>query len=98
MVGGVTRSGIWPQLFANTINREITIPDVTEGGALGTAMVAAVGAGVFADLDEAASAMGSETRTVAPQAEGLQTMEERYQAYRSLLADQVGWWKQQAID
>ena len=98
VVGGVTRSGIWPQLFADTINREITIPDVSEGGALGTAMVAAVGAGAYADLDEAAAAMGSQTRTVAPQTEGVARQEERYQAYRSLLADQQAWWRSQAID
>ncbi len=97
VVGGVTRSGIWPQLFADAINREITIADVSEGGALGTAMVAAVGAGAFADLDEAASVMGSPTRTVAPNPDGVSVLEERYQAYRSLQADQLAWWKAQAI-
>ena len=97
VVGGVTRSGIWPQLFADAISREITIADVSEGGALGTAMVAAVGAGAFADLDEAASVMGSPTRTVAPNPDGVSVLEERYQAYRSLQADQLAWWKAQAI-
>ena len=84
--------------IVDTINREITIADVSEGGALGTAMVAAVGVGAFADLDEAAAAMGSETRTVAPQAEGVARVEERYQAYRTLQAAQTSWWKDQAID
>ncbi|MCW3159497.1 FGGY-family carbohydrate kinase [Micropruina sonneratiae] len=97
VVGGVTRSSIWPQLFADTINREITIADVSEGGALGTAMVAAVGAGAYPDLAAAAEAMGSATRTVAPQADGVAKQEERYQAYRSLQEQQLGWWKAQAI-
>ena len=42
VVGGVTQSSIWPQLFADTMGKPILIPVGGEGGALGVAMVAAV--------------------------------------------------------
>jgi L-xylulokinase len=96
VVGGVTRSGIWPQLFADTINRSIVIPTTPEGGALGTAMVAAVGAGAFGDLPEAAARMGSETRQVDPDPHGAERMEGRYRAYQRLVDAQIPWWQHQA--
>lgn len=63
---GVTQSSIWPQLFADTMGKPIQIPVGGEGGALGTAMVAAVGIGRFANLTEASEAMGTTTTTVEP--------------------------------
>lgn len=45
VMGGVARSRLWPQLFADTLGRPVLVPQVPEPGALGTAMCAAVGAG-----------------------------------------------------
>mgnify|MGYP000154940453 CR=1 FL=1 len=74
VVGGVTQSDIWPQLFADTMGKPIQIPVGGEGGALGVAMVAAVGIGRFATLTEASEAMGTTTTTVEPTADGTKLM------------------------
>lgn len=92
VVGGVSNSRIWPQLFADTLNRSILIPDVAEGGALGTAMLAAVGAGAFPDLTAAAAAMGSGTRQVDPRPEGAELMAKRYEAFSEQIDVQRPWW------
>ncbi len=92
VVGGVSNSKIWPQLFADSLNRSILIPDVSEGGALGTAMLAAVGAGVFADLTAAAAAMGSGTRQVDPNPERVDLMAERFAAFSDQIKVERPWW------
>lgn len=91
VVGGVTRSALWPQIFADTLGRPIVIPTAAEGGALGTAMVAAAGAGIFSDLDEAARSMSSPTEVVEPGA-GQGAAADRYGAFLELIAAHEPWW------
>ena len=93
VVGGVTQSAIWPQMFADAMGRPLTIPVRPEGGSLGAAMVAAVGIGAFADLSAAAEAMGSEVRTVEPDPDGVQRMQERYDAFLAQVDVQRPWWE-----
>ena len=45
-LGGGTRSPLWRQIMAAVYNRRLLIPHVVEGGALGVAMMAAVGTGL----------------------------------------------------
>lgn len=92
VVGGVTNSKIWPQYFADTLNKPILIPDVKEGGALGTAMLAAVGVGAFADLNAAAAAMGSDTTRIDPTVAGADLMAKRYAAFSQQVDIELPWW------
>jgi autoinducer 2 (AI-2) kinase len=57
--GGSSRGTLWPQIIADVTGREIEIPVVKETTALGCAMLAAVGVGLFATMDEAVTAMAS---------------------------------------
>jgi autoinducer 2 (AI-2) kinase len=59
IIGGASRSHLWPQILADVIGIPIKVPVVKESPALGAAMCAAVGAGVYRDLPEAAQAMVS---------------------------------------
>jgi L-xylulokinase len=92
VVGGVSNSKIWPQYFADCLNKPILIPEVREGGALGTAMLAAVGAGAFSDLAAAAEAMGSSTRQIDPTQKGVELMASRYEAFTQQVDLQKPWW------
>ncbi len=92
VVGGVSNSQYWPQIFADSIGKSIMIPDVAEGGALGTAMLAAVGAGAFADLEAASAAMGAGTRQVDPTPAGIDLMAQRYAAFKDQIKVQEPWW------
>ncbi|MBF8289971.1 MAG: pentulose/hexulose kinase, partial [Chloroflexi bacterium] len=53
VVGGGARSGFWLQMKADVTGRRVRILETPEATALGAAMLAAVGAGTFRDLDEA---------------------------------------------
>lgn len=64
--GGGAKSRLWMQIHADVLQRPIHLPRETESCALGSAMTAAVGAGLFADLDAAAREMVALDRIVEP--------------------------------
>jgi L-xylulokinase len=82
--GGGARSPVWPQMLADLLGREVEVTTQPEAGALGAAMAAAVGAGLYADLDEAAERMAAPTRTVAPRRDGVVPMRRRFDLWRDL--------------
>jgi autoinducer 2 (AI-2) kinase len=51
--GGASKGKLWPQILADVTGCKIKIPKVTEATALGAAMAAGVGAGVFTSLSQA---------------------------------------------
>ena len=55
-------------MHADVSGLPISVPKVSEATAFGSAIVAAVGAGAFGDLPEAASAMVSEDFVIEPDA------------------------------
>ena len=55
--GGGARSPIWPQMFASILGIPISVASCAETGALGAAIAAGVGAGIFPDLDAGVAAM-----------------------------------------
>lgn len=52
--GGVTKSPMWCQMFADIMQRPVELTQITETGALGAAMYAGVGIGVYDDCLDAA--------------------------------------------
>jgi len=52
--GGASKGKLWPQILSDVTGYEVKIPKVTEATALGAAMAAGVGAGVYVNLEEAA--------------------------------------------
>ncbi|MBW6488239.1 autoinducer-2 kinase [Sulfurimonas sp.] len=52
--GGASKGRLWPQIVADVTGCVIKIPKVTEATALGAAMAAGVGAGVYESISEAA--------------------------------------------
>jgi L-xylulokinase len=51
--GGVARSKIWRQIFANVLEMPIEGGDCEETGALGVAIAAGIGAGIYSSYDDA---------------------------------------------
>jgi len=64
--GGPTKSDLWLQMHADVANVPISLTRETEGPVLGSAMLAAVGAGVHPDIQAAAESMVHVERTVEP--------------------------------
>ena len=51
--GGPTKSELWMQMHADVANIPISLTRVGEGPVLGSAMLAAVGAGIYPDIQAA---------------------------------------------
>lgn len=85
MAGGVVNSAVWTQIFADVLGFPLeTVAGVTELGALGCAMAAAVTAGVYRDYSEAAQAMVRVNRAVEPDMARHRVYAEKYETYASV--------------
>ena len=75
--GGPAKSGLWMQIHADVSNVPISFTKVPDGPALGSAMLAAVGAGIYPDIQTAAEHMVHTADTLEPDPE----RHEEYQFY-----------------
>ena len=62
--GGGTRHPLWLQLLADILGAEVVKSEAEEAAALGAALLAGVGVGLYSDLDEARDAVVRFSRTV----------------------------------
>jgi len=85
VTGGMTRSPFWPQLVADVLNRPVQVAETPESTALGAAICAGVGAGVFGSLAEGAARL-ARTRTVTPREPAASVYRDLYADWRKLHA------------
>lgn len=83
-VGGGSKSDAWIQLCADILGRPFVRPEITEAGALGAAIIAGVGEGVFSSFEEGVEAMVRLERTFEPNPEQQKLYEGRFEMYRRL--------------
>ena len=67
--GGASKGALWSQILADVTGCEIKIPKVTEATALGAAMAAGVGAGIYESLQSAAMKLVVWDKTYIPNME-----------------------------
>lgn len=85
-VGGGSKSDIWIQLSADILQRPFSRPKVTEAGALGAAILAGVGSGIFASAAEGVAQMVHSDRAWEPNPAMTDRYTYRYNQYRRLYA------------
>jgi autoinducer 2 (AI-2) kinase len=64
--GGASKGLLWPQIVADVLGVRVRVPEVKESTALGAAIYAGLGAGLYADLDEVVRRAVRFERTVDP--------------------------------
>ena len=79
--GGGAKSRLWVQIQADVLGRPIHVPRDQEACALGSALVAAVHSGHYADLAEAAANMVQIGEVIEPQEANKATYDYYYSAY-----------------
>jgi xylulokinase len=85
--GGAVRNSSWMQIRADVIGDELDSIEIPDVAALGAALLAGVGAGVFDDHAEAAAVLHPETRRYQPDTERHRVYDHVYEAvYRNLAA------------
>jgi autoinducer 2 (AI-2) kinase len=66
LAGGAAYSKVWGQIIADVLGKPVRIPVVKEGTAIGAAMYAAVGVGIFKNSAEAISSLVREEGVFEP--------------------------------
>ncbi len=82
--GGGAKSPLWKQIVANVLGIRVEVLKSEEGPAMGGAMLAMVGCGEYASVEEAAEAIVKVVDVVEPDPELTAKYEERYQIFRKI--------------
>jgi autoinducer 2 (AI-2) kinase len=82
--GGAAKGTLWPQIIADTLSLPVKIPKVKESTALGAAIFAGVGIGLYDDAGDTARRITRFEPTVEPQAEAVAAYDELYARWREL--------------
>ncbi|OJF95053.1 FGGY-family carbohydrate kinase [Pararhizobium antarcticum] len=94
--GGGSRSLIWPQIFADVLGVPVSVARSRETGALGAAIAAGTGVGLFADFGEGAAAMVKTERHYRPTIAMEAHYARRYALYQDIIAAMEPLWRRLA--
>jgi xylulokinase len=83
-LGGAARSPLWLQIKADILQRNITVMRCEETTSLGTAILSAVGTGLFAGIGEATKAMVRSAVTISPNPENRDVYNAAFRKYKDL--------------
>jgi xylulokinase len=79
--GGAARSDAWLQLMADILARPLSRPTITEAGALGAAILAGVGGGIYDSAEQAVNALVRVERIFEPNTRRQALYDERFARY-----------------
>ena len=82
--GGGAKSSLWRQILADTLGAELVTVNTTEGAAFGAALLAGVGAGVWADVDRACAQTIKVKERVSPNPENVSRYQSIHHQYQRL--------------
>ena len=94
MTGGGTRSPLWCQIFTDTFALPVVVVETQEAGALGTAICAGLGSGVYTSYEEAISRTVRTAHVYEPDPAGQERLAEAYRIYRHLIDALMPVWKE----
>ena len=90
--GGGARSPVWCQILADVTGRAMSIPAGADFGALGAAIAAGVGVGLFEGYEDAVRRCVRVERRYHPRAGPAARYDGLYRLYRGLLGDLTAFW------
>jgi xylulokinase len=82
--GGGARSNLWQQIQAEVYGHSVELVEADEGAAYGAALLAGVGGGTWASVDQACAATVRVRASVAADPVITKLMEQRYQTYQAI--------------
>jgi len=88
--GGGGKSELWRQILADMFNCKVSTNKSSEGPALGVALLAGVGTGVYKDINEACSIAISENSIQYPKEENSLVYKRYYEIYKKIYNDLKG--------
>lgn len=80
--GGGAKSPLWKKMIANILNLKVDIIESEEGPALGAAILASVGCGEYANVEEAVNKLINVVETIEPEYELVEKYDKGYEKFR----------------
>jgi autoinducer 2 (AI-2) kinase len=87
--GGASNGELWSQILADVTGYRVKIPKVKEATALGAAMAAGVGMGIYENLEEAAERLVCWERSYEPNMENHKTYQELSKRWEEIYEEQL---------
>jgi xylulokinase len=81
MIGGGTKSNLWPQIVADITSTTVELPDMKEAACTGAAILAGMGSGIFRSIEEAIGNVIKKRSQVNPLYENTGLYEELYMKF-----------------
>jgi xylulokinase len=97
LTGGGAKSNVWGQIFTDVLGVRITVPRVKDSGALGSAVLAGIPAGIFKDVHEGVSSMVKVDKVYIPNPVNTYKYEKIFQIYKKLYALLMDFYKESAV-
>jgi autoinducer-2 kinase len=88
--GGAAKGTLWPQIIADVTGVPVHVPVVKESSALGAAICAGVGAGIYGSLTDLGPDLRTRSGTFEPDAAAVAVYDERYAAWREVYQRMLG--------
>ena len=85
VAGGATQSPVWPQILADVSRVPISLTHYAQWPALGAAILAGVGAGIFETPEAGIARFQKSPRQIEPDDNLAQLYTERFAAYQQLV-------------
>lgn len=86
---GASKSALWCQIVADVLNVTVKVPKVKEATALGAAICASVGAGVYNNMEEAAKELVQFENTFYPIDENVLEYSKMYKKFQKVYESQL---------
>jgi xylulokinase len=84
VAGGATHSPVWPQILADVSGVPISLTQYAQWPALGAAILAGAGAGIFETLAEGIARFQKPPRQLGPDEKSARFYSERFAAYKHM--------------
>lgn len=92
LTGGMAKSDVITQIFANVLQTSIERVECDETGALGAAIVAGIGAGIYQNYEEAFTKAVKIKNAIQPDPKTYQTFEKRYLEWTKIHESLKSYW------
>jgi len=82
--GGAAKSNLWPQILADVLDLPVEVPVVKEATALGAAIMAGKGIGLYSSVKEAARTLVKTERTFTPNKKNREVYDKMYDKWKAV--------------
>lgn len=86
---GASKSSLWCQILADVLGVKVRVPKVNEATALGTAICAGVGAGIYESIESASSTLVVWDKEYTPNPENKDTYDMLYKKWKQMYSAQL---------